>query len=449
MHQLSKRPSCYAGIRTWLLAAMALFSLAQPTFARAPDAALGAAAEIAAEVAADSTSSCSSSPYVNYVLDAGVNDLFPVIKTAAMSDYDYSMAVAASIQFYLQNSITRDQLNACYLKVTPVGGAGGYNVQFRSSDPRAASYGPTQIAWLKNGRLGLQGVQNCQKDASCWEPQGTGLACVGPWQFYLPLGLPMVAQKMVMLLHYPPYTAMQQSDYLNNATLNRWQRLLVTVGVPSSDWTLYTTTVDIFPIAAPGSGQSGCFTTASASNFFGGTGSGSGYIPAMLGALTVAPPVASGNTVPVIIYGSEAIGYWNATYPGAQTAVNKAGSVKLSAAATQVTPYMGSNHPIAAVYQTCTSTPGIETMVKQDLTTACFARSMAATPAADPVAVAAACQGNYFAAKPAPDYASQICVTAVVDKSPQFAQWSTAQAKAWCDAHNNTPCPLPDYSGSK
>lgn len=442
MPHLSKACSHYAVIRSWLLAATVLLGLAQPVLARAPDPVLAAA-----NVAADSAS-CSSSPTVSYLLDAGVNDLFPVIKTAAMSDYDYSMAVAASIQFYLQNSLTRDQMYSCNLKVLPSGSASsGYRVQFQSPDPRAARYASTQTAWLKNGGLGLQGVVNCQKNAKCWEPVGKGMTCFGPWQFYLPLGLPMISQKMVMLLHYPPYTAMQQSDYLNNATLNRWQRLLVTVGVPSSDWTLYTTTVDIFPIAAPGSGESGCFTTDNASNFFGSAGSG--YIPAMLGSLTIAPPVASGNTVPVIIYGGEAIGYWNATYPNNPTGVNVAGSVKLNAAATQTTPYMGSNHPIAAVYQTCTSTPGIETMVKQDLTTACFAKSMGETPAADPVSVANACKSNYFATTPATEYASQICVTAVVDKSPQFAQWSTAQAKVWCDAHNNTPCPLPDYSGSK
>lgn len=74
---------------------------------------------------------------------------------------------------------------------------------------------------------------------------------------------------------------------------------------------------------------------------------------------------------------------------------------------------------------------------------------MGATLAADPVSVANACKSNNFATTPATEYASQICVTTVVDKSPQFARWSTAQAKVWCDAHNNNSCPLPDYSGSK
>ena len=144
---------------------------------------------------------------------------------------------------------------------------------------------------------------------ACWQPTGAGLSCVGPWQFYLPLGLPMVAQKIVMLLHYPPYSAMQQADYLNNATLNRWRRLLGSVGVPDTEWTLYTATVDIFPIAAPGSGQSGCFTTTNAVNYFGAKGSG--YVPAMLQSLLVPPDGnATAQTRPVIVFGGEALGFW-------------------------------------------------------------------------------------------------------------------------------------------
>jgi hypothetical protein len=406
--------------------------------------AIAFAANAAAQPAGTAPAPCSTaSPRYAYVLDPAVGDLFPVIRTASMSAYDNATAVAASIQFYLHNSIARDQLNACYLQVEPDSASGGYKVEFHSADPRAAAYGATHAAWLKNGRLGLQGVQNCQKDATCWEPKGPKLACVGPWQFYLPLGLPMIAQKMVMLLHYPPYTALQQSDYLNNATLNRWQRLLAAAGVPGTDLALYTTTVDIFPIAAPGSGQAGCFAPASAGAYFGARGAG--YIPAMLGALALAPPAGGGNTIPIVIYGKEAIGYWNATYPDAPTDVNKAGSVKLGAAAAGPTPFMGANHPIAAVYQDCRSEPGIEAMVKQDLTTACFARSMSLTPGADPLGVAGACRAAYHATAPAADIASQICVTAVVDKSPQFAPWTTVQARQWCDAHKNAPCPLPDY----
>ena len=427
-------------------AALALMVALVPATTLAKDISGGQTAQ-----ATGTTSGCGSKPLITYTLASrkDIDALYPVIQTASQSDYDRSMAVASSIQLYLQNSLRRDLItDACGLSVTPLG-AKGYQVSFQSDHPHAASYGATQSAWLGRAALGLKGVQACQgsKDAACWQPKGSGLACTGPWQFYLPLGLPMLSQKIVMLLHYPPYSALQQSDYLNNATLNRWQRLLTTVGVAPADWTLYTTTVDLFPIAAPGSGQSGCFPTTNAVHYFGGEGSL--YIPTMLDAL-VSPSAGAPQgaaTRPVVIFGGEALGYWNASYPQAPTGVLKAGRVNLTPAQPQkMTPFMGANHPIAAVYQTCTSAPGITVMAGQDLATACFAKTMGDSPDADPVVVGASCQRAYE--KPAPDsaQAAQLCTTAVIDKSPQFAPWSKPQALAWCAQHNNQVCPLPDYS---
>lgn len=419
-------------------------------FRAALAAVLALASTVALAQAPAAAPPCGGKPLITYTLGSQpeIDKLYPVIQTASVSAYDRSMAVASSIQLYLQNSLRRDQItDACSLKVTPQG-AKGYQVSFYSSHPNAPAYGATQSAWLQRAALGLKGVKACQgsKDSACWEPKGANLTCAGPWQFYLPLGLPMLSQKMVMLLHYPPYSAMQQSDYLNNATLNRWQRLLTTVGVAPAEWTLYTTTVDIFPIAAPGSGETGCFPTANAVRYFGAKGSA--YIPTMLDTLVnpAAGDLPSKSTRPVIVFGSEAIGYWNAAYPQTPTAVLKAGSVSLSPATPQkMTAFMGANHPIAAVYQSCSSKPGITTMAAQDLATACFAKAMGDTLDADSVAVAAACQSAYNNPKPESDQAAQLCTTAVIDKSPQFAQWDKPKALAWCVLHNNQVCPLPDY----
>lgn len=398
-------------------------------------------------------SNCKDAHSIRYRLGPklDVDKLYPVIFTPSMSDYDYSMAVASSIEFYLDKSLNWDQILAWSLSVAPAGDA-GYDVSFCSPDPKAISYGKTQTSWLENSKLGLKGILDCQKDKSCWEPTGQGptgreLACLGPWQFYLPLGLPMVSQKIVMLLHYPPYSAMQKSDYLDNATLNRWHRLLETVGVPTKDWTLFTTTVDIFPIAAPGSGEADCFPPTSAKKFFGDMDGGSGYIPTMLNALVLQK--TPDQTVPVIIFGKEARAYWKENYPDASTEVLDAGSVTVDRNAPQrKTPYIGANHPIKAVYLDCkasTLEDDLETTVKQDLTTACFAKTMTTIPNADPGTVAAVCKESYFSATPSMEHASQICFTAVIDKSPAPA-WTTSQAKEWCNSHNNRPCPLPNYA---
>lgn len=399
---------------------------------------------------ATSSSSCSGKPLISYTLGPkkDIDALYPTISTASQSAADQASAVAASIQLYLQTSLHRDQFyDVCGLNVKALGPK-GYQVSFYSAKADAPMYSTAQPAWLKRGALALQGIKACQGSKTCWEPSDANLTCAGPWQFYLPLGLPMLAQKMVMLLHYPPYTALQQSDYLNNATLNRWQRLLGSVGVASNDTTLYTTTVDIFPIAAPGSGETGCFPTANAMNFFGPKGSK--YIPTMLQALVIpAATTASptNGTKPVIVFGSEAIGYWNAAYPATPTAVLKAGRAQLIAGDQRTTAFIGANHPIAAVYQSCGGTPGIVEMVAQDLATACFAKAMGDKPDADPVATAAACQQSYEKAAPTSPEAAQVCINAVIDKSPQYNNWTQAQAAAWCTNNNNQVCPLPDYNG--
>ncbi|WP_371323674.1 hypothetical protein VX159_14950 [Dechloromonas sp. ZY10] len=383
---------------------------------------------------------CEDWPQYSYILE-DIDELYPAINSAAMNDADRRAAVAASVQFYLQSSLARDQIAYCELSVKPDSKISRYSVSFRSSAAAAAQYPVAHPQWLSNGRLGLQGVRSCQLDAACWQPTGGQLQCAAPWQFYLPLGLPIVQQKLLMLLHYPPYVSMQQSDYLNNATLNRWQRLLTTVGVANADTALYSTIVDIFPIAAPGSGESGCFSTASAVQYF--SSQGAGYVPGMLSGLALA--VDTVTTLPVMVFGAEALGYWRAAYPAAPIGVNQAGATALAAGGLQ-TPYAGANHPIAAVYQTCSSTPGLIKMEQQDLASACFAKSMAATPGAVPAQVAEQCNGQYLSSAPSVEVANQVCAMAVVDKSPQLAPWSVAKARAWCAANQNQACPLPDYS---
>ena len=319
-------------------------------------------------VLAADVSGCSSGHHLRIQYRLGpksdIDKLYPVIKTESMSDYDYSMAVAASIQLYLQNSLKRDEIDFDYysLTVTPSADV-GYDVSFCSSDQRAQSYGKIQTSWLNNGKLGLNGILACQNDEkkSCWEPtkdsNGEPLTCLAPWQFYLPLGLPIASPKMVMFLHYPPYISMQQSDYLSNATLNRWQRLLVKVGIDARDWSLYATILDVFPIAADGRKENGCFPANSATAFFGNGDKGSGYIPAMLNALV--RPIKSSTTIPVIVFGEEAIKVWDSMYtpkPDQPTEVLKAGRVSLDAKApANMTPYIGANHPIYVVHYTCST----------------------------------------------------------------------------------------------
>lgn len=342
-----------------------------------------------------------------------------------------------TIQCYLQESLKRDQIQFNSVSVALNSAGTAYTVSIDSNDARAQQYQAAQTTFLDQNHAGqaLNGVTACQADSTCWQVQPQDpKGCPGPWQFWLPLGLPMVSQKAVMLLHYPPYTSFQAYDYLNNATLNRWERLLTTVGVAPANVNLYETIVDVMPIAAPGSNETACLTPAMSEAYFANASANRNYIAPMLGLLAN-PPANAGKkgTAPVLVFGSEPRQVWASMNNLKSFNVLDVGTVTMPGD-TKPTAYIGANHPIAAVYDTCTSTPNIIQMEIQDLTTACFAQAMSADPGADPTAVKNACYAAQSRNK------AGICINAMMDMSKK-PYWTWDQAKAWCDANQNNPCP--------
>jgi hypothetical protein len=384
-----------------------------------------------------------------------IDSLFPTLPSstdASCQPGSSSITTEQSIQCYLTESLKNDKIIASAVKVFLVnsGGQQFYHVSFQSADPVAAKYSTVQPQWLSQTYAGqaLKGFQACQSDpVNCWKPQAsTSKTCPAPWEFYLPLGLPMVSQNMVMLLHYPPYVSMQQYDYLQNNTLDRWERLFADVnGTIPANVSLYENILDINPIAAPGSGESSCLTTTMAENYFDNADKGL-YISPMLNFLSDPPTNPSAtNTRPVIAFGSEARTFLQQKYNLPSVNVMQAGTLKLSGDATKGTPYLGANHPIAAVYQTCTSNPGIVAMEQQDLATSCFATTMANSPNADPVATTANCLSS-FTTNPSITNQTLICINAHIDMGglnhdtgKPAVSWSEAQT--WCNDHNQNPCP--------
>lgn len=347
-------------------------------------------------------------------------------------------STTATIECYLLESLKRDGIAVNSVNVAPNAAGTAYTVSIDSTDPRAQQYQAAQTAFLDTGHAGqaLNGVTACEADQSCWQIQSpqNPKGCPGPWSFWLPLGLPMVSQKAVMMLHYPPYTSFQAYDYLNNATLNRWERMLTTVGVPANQVNLYESIVDIMPIAAPGSGETACLTPGMSETYFGNASANRNYIAPML-TLLANPPVyaAKKGTAPVLVFGSEPRQVWQDMNNLKSFGVLDVGTVTLPGD-TKPTAYIGANHPIAAVYDTCTTTPSIVTMEIQDLTTACFAQAMSVDPTASPAAVKAACYAQQSQNK------AGICINAMMDMS-KYPYWTWDQAKAWCDTNNNNPCP--------
>jgi hypothetical protein len=402
------------------------------------------------------------------------------------------------IAHFTKSSLDTDGIRivADSLKVTNIDGSGRYRVRFETLPGSAEigrRYATAHPLLLDQNHAGqaINGVDACKETPGCWNPmsgfQVNGSDGIVQWHLYLALGMPMVNHKSVTLLHYPPYVAMQKADYLNNMTLQRWQRLLTAVGLPESTKSLYDAILDVNPIAAPGSGQSeyenDYFPIMLSSVYFDNEKQNRNYIRSMLEAmLNPAHNAASTYTLPLLVGGSplydpQAPGWFRVRYrdqlpkvtelkgeklePGIpQMDVLQAGKVTINPDSRKATPYMGANHMIAAgVTGTCTSDPGnipdIRRYEAEDLVAACFISQYAANPSTEPDAAKSTCCLKYFgnqacAGAPSPpttDAKKAICTLAQIDlyfDGKKIAPvCSQGEAEKWCEQRTNgtfDPC---------
>ena len=266
------------------------------------------------------------------------------------------------------------------------------------------------------------------------------------WHLFPPLGLNMIGQRGLLLMHYPPWATLQNGTFQHCMTMNRWNDVLFLAGIPNDELARYRTIIDVNPIAAPGSGESeyenDYLPVMMASAFFTGPDDRD-YIRSML-ELYLEPPGLSGTkyTLPLLICGSplydpQAPDWFKVTYTDIlpqdehgipQVKVLQAGSFKLRPDSKRETPYLIANHMIAAgVTGRCTgdagSMPDIRLYEAQDLVAASFLAQYRAEPDLDPrEAKKRACrrwfgndQGTGTPRPPDPGDAERICTLAQVD----------------------------------
>ncbi|NCD72475.1 hypothetical protein [Mucilaginibacter agri] len=239
------------------------------------------------------------------------------------------------------------------------------------------------------------------------------------WHLFPPLGLNMIGQRGLLLMHYPPWVIIQAGTFQNAMTMMRWSQLLLAVGIPAQNVDSYKTIIDVNPIAAPGSGESeypnDYFPIMMASGFFDGS-SDRDYIRSMLDLYLTPPdwPESNKYTLPILICGSplydpQAPGWFRVTYKNIlpteqgipQVNVLQTGTFRVHPDSKRETPYMIANHMIAAgVTGACTNNPAaipdIRQYEAQDLTAATFLKLYADDPNIDPaVAKAQACNRWY------------------------------------------------------
>lgn len=264
-----------------------------------------------------------------------------------------------------------------------------------------------------NAQKAIRGME-LLKEFNVWNPMAGYKVNNNPndgfckWTLFPPLGLNIIGQKGLLLLHYPPWAVPQLGTFDNAITMKRWEQVLECAGVDKDMVGRYRTFIDVNPIAAPGSGQSeypnDYLPIMMASAFFDGSDDRD-YIKSMLELYLTPPgwPEERKYTLPLLICGSplydpQAPGWFRAAYTDIlpkdpngipQVNVMQVGKFKVRPDSKRETPYLISNHMIAAgVTGRCTNDPSripdIRLYEAQDLVSATFLKIYSDEPDIDP-----------------------------------------------------------------
>lgn len=379
----------------------------------------------------------------NYTLPASVKQIYPNdswLPDPYQADYK-DLTVEQIIELFTADSLKRDGIQSTGILVNYDQQTDVYNVFIASSDARVSDYETMHPAFIKNNEQALAGVEKCQNTQNCWN-QGNPPP-TEPWAFFPQFGLPMAMQKSVLMLNYPPVTALTNKDYLNTFTMNRWTRLLnIVMGQSSTDSVLYETIVDIRPIAAPGSGASDYLPDAQ--EYF--NSQGNYYITPQLETMLDPPSnKSSSRTLPLVILGTPARTEWGKITGGSTKVLHT--DIATGFGSKEV-PFILGNHPDVTTYQCCPNDPSASCVGSNDLIydeqidvqIACWTKSMSEQPDQDPGDALHQCYEDWVG-NPSAENQLSFCIAARMDSNECFDSGITiAEATSYCKSNNNDPC---------
>lgn len=363
--------------------------------------------------------------------------------------------LAKTIEHFTLSSLARDGLANAKVRVSfpQVDGVAQVELAIEPATPISRRYATVHPAWLggAHAQAALKGVKACQAATSpaCWDPKPRAGQ---PWAFFLPLGLPMVSQKSLMFMDYPPLPALTGQDYLYNYTLCRWSRVLGAAGVQNP--VAHETIVDARPIAAPGSGEDAIMPVPG--TWFDNARTGAYYLTPMLQLLsekplaepgTKAPATRAGRSLPVAVFGATPRATWAQIVKRKSLAVLEVGETRLGGQS-RVTPWIASNHPDVTTYNCCPGDPaasckGSYDLVKdeqQDFVVACWLDEMSGPDAPSAAVAKQRCAGRWQI-KPRAAARQAVCIQAKLDNNNRAAQCKSYQdAWSYCSANAGNAC---------
>ena len=349
-----------------------------------------------------------------------------------------------TITYYTKSSLENDKIEYDSVKTFEDKSKGEIIVEIDSDDPAAKDYGIMHPAFINNYAQALIGINKCKSDTGCWNKNNESKD--EPWAFFPQFGMAMAKQNSVLLLNYPPASALVDKSYLDTFTMKRWGRVLTGAGV--AEPTLFEVIVDVRPIAAPASNTSQNLPD-SQKYFNDPSGKTGGYYITPQLKLMLDPPSNKShtNTLPLVVLGGPAREAWKAITKIPSDDVLTTGRYQLADSG-KSTSYILGNHPTVTTYQCCENSKKEQcdsfNLLKDegiDYQVNCWANSMAANPEQDPKDALKACHTQWVS-KVSPADALILCTSATMDNNSCFGNsYTQPQAQAICQSNHNNACP--------
>jgi hypothetical protein len=348
-----------------------------------------------------------------------------------------------TVTFYTESSLKNDHINFDSVSTRIDQAKGEVIVEVLSNDPAASNYAVMHPAFIENYAQALIGINQCKAEENCWNKNNENPN--EPWAFFPQFGMAMANQKSVLLLNYPPASALVNKSYLETFTMKRWARILQGAGV--SQPTLFEVIVDVRPIAAPASNTSQ--NLPDSQTYFNDPDSKTGgyYITPQL-KLMLDPPsnLSKTDTLPLVVLGGPAREAWSAI-TGLSSEVLSTGRYQL-AGSQKTTAFILGNHPTVATYQCCeNSKKEVCTsfdLIKDeeiDFQVNCWANSMVSNAGQDPKAVLERCR-NQWVENLSTANALTLCTSAMMDNNSCYPNnYKEPQVRSLCQMNSSNACP--------
>ena len=318
---------------------------------------------------------------------------------------DSQETLSQTIEHYLNQRLSRDLIPNASAKVA-INSDGVYEATLSGNSANIEDYQLQISTFLANGQEAANAVTSL-KENGIWNNE--------EWRFFLPLGLSIVNQRSVQLLHFPPDYSLPDQDYLDSKTSQRWEKLLELNSVPSSEVTLYESILDVAPIAAPASAGGTLSDTYSY------------FEPYVVDMLPLLLDIDEGSTsaLPIVAYGGPVRSWVKSHYNLSDFGVNTFDSVQITDSV--AAPILGANHPSYIWYAKDNGRAAAMKVMQQDLVSACWQARMGQSPSSDGSTVLGKCN-SYWAEKP-----MEVCINMEIQAYNKTEQ----QAEEICE--NNIP----------